>query len=478
MQNLYNLEPKDVFKFFIDISKIPHGSGNTKLICDYLENFAVERNLTYYRDELNNIIIKKNGTKGYENAPVVILQGHTDMVCEKAPDCDKDMEKEGLELKVDGDFVYAEKTTLGGDDGIAVAMCLALLDSETIPHPPLEAVLTVDEEIGMLGATGLDMSNLSGKLMFNIDSEEEGIFTVSCAGGNVTTSSFELKRENFDGTPLEIEVTGLAGGHSGIEIDKKRANSNLLMGRILSRILKETDIRIVSVNGGLKDNAIPVCTKAHIIAENPEKVKVIADNMQKIFLNEYSITDSKININVTAGEKEEPFDKESTDKITELLNCMPNGIMEMSADVEGLVQTSLNLGIVKTVDNKFSMSFCVRSSIESQKEMVTDKIASLTRLAGGETAVTGDYPGWQYKKDSFTRDILAKTYKELFGKDAEIVAIHAGVECGIFAGRIKDFDGISFGPDLKDIHTYRERMSISSVERTWKLLTSVLQQIK
>lgn len=348
MSVLNGLEPKSVFKFFEDISAIPRGSGNTKAVSDYLAEFARVRGLEHYQDELNNIIIIAPATEGYENAEPVIIQGHMDMVCEKAPDCAKDMEKEGLDLAVEGDVVFARGTTLGADDGIAVAMALAVLDSKELPHPRVEAVITVDEEVGMDGAMGIDLSPLKGKMLINIDSEDEGIFTVSCAGGAHVECTLPAAREDFDGQALDIAVTGLLGGHSGAEIDKGRANANMLMGRLLYALGKATEFRLVSVRGGLKDNAIPTASYAAVIVSDADAAKAVCAEMEAKFKDEYRVNDGAICVSVSAGERAPALDKAATEKAVCMLVCMPNGIQAMSADIAGLVQTSLNLGILTT----------------------------------------------------------------------------------------------------------------------------------
>ena len=474
MEVLKNIEPCEVLKYFEEICKIPHGSGNTKEISDYIVKFAKERNLEYYQDDLNNVIIIKGGNVKGEP---VILQGHIDMVCEKAPDSLKDMEKEGIDLIVDGDFIKADKTTLGGDDGIAVAMMLALLDGTTFKHPRIEAVFTVDEETGMYGAAAIDLSPLKGKRMLNIDSEEEGIFTVSCAGGNMTSSCFDIIREDCDGETKKITVSNLTGGHSGVEIDKHRANANVLISRILMTLKENTDFKLISINGGLKDNAIPVEATAKVCIKDKDVLNDVCARLEKVFKNEYLATEKNLKVTVDKCEYEKPMDKKSTDTVIAALGCAPNGIFEMSAEIDGLVQTSLNIGTVKTTENEFSIGFCVRSSVDTQKEMLTQRIRTLTETLGGRVAVNGDYPGWEYKNKSPLREVMIEVYEKQYGKKPQIQAIHAGLECGLFAGKIKDLDCVSFGPELLEIHTFRERMSISSVQRTWKLLLSVLEML-
>lgn len=479
MAVLEQIEPKRVFHFFEGLCEIPHGSGNTKQVSDWLMEFARERDLEAYQDEKNNVVIIKDATPGYENADAVILQGHMDMVCEKAPDCTKDMSREGLDLAIDGDWIYAAGTTLGADDGVAVAMALALLDADDIPHPRLEAVITVDEEIGMLGAADMDVSMLRGRTMLNLDSEDEGVFTVSCAGGNLTSLTLPVAREPFNGTTLTVTVGGLRGGHSGTEIDKGLGNSSLLMGRVLCAAAAKSDLRLIAVDGGLKDNAIPRETVATLVAADAAAVKDACRTLDQALKNEYKTTDPDIFVAVADGTSGLlPMDESSTKRAVCLLTCIPNGIQAMSADIAGLVQTSLNLGILKTEESRIVGGCCVRSSIDSQKEMLVDRLACLAAMLGGTVSVSGDYSGWQYATHSPLRDLLTAVFVEQYGHEPKIEAIHAGVECGIFAGKLPGLDCVSLGPDMAEIHTCRERLSIASTERLWNMVLEALRRMK
>ena len=478
MAVLEHLEPHSVFSHFEQICAIPHGSGNTKALSDWLAAFARERGLEHYQDQLNNIIIIKPAASGYEDAPAVILQGHMDMVCEQTADCGKDMAAEGLDLAIDGDAIYAKGTTLGGDDGIALAMALAVLDADDIPHPRIEAVFTVDEETGMDGAAGLDVSPLQGRRMLNIDSEDEGVFTVSCAGGNMSRSLLPVRRTAFDGTPCTITIQGLRGGHSGVEIDKGRANANLLLGRVLCALRQKMDLRLITVEGGLKDNAIPVKASAALLAADASAVRSVCGEMADAFRAEYCVTDPAITVTVSEDVQGMPMDADSTDRVICLLSCTPNGIQEMSADIPGLVQTSLNLGILTTGEDTVSATYCVRSSIASQKQMVVARLGCLSRQLGGELETASDYPGWAYRQDSPLRDLMTQVFTEQYGYAPKVEAIHAGVECGLFSGKLPGLDCVSFGPTLTEIHTPREKMHIGSVQRTWKLLLEALRRMK
>lgn len=521
MAVLEGLEPKSVFEYFEKICSIPHGSRNTKIISDYLVSFAKERELKFIQDEAGNVIIFKDGTKGYENSQPIIIQGHMDMVCEKTQDIDINFEKDGLKLCKTDEYIYAKGTTLGGDDGIAVAYALAILDSKDIPHPPLEVVITVDEEIGMLGATALDCSSLKSKLMLNLDSEDEGQLLVSCAGGATVTCKYTapvqpvkpthdglfkgfLDEDNY--MRVKLTVSGVTGGHSGIEINKQGANADKILGRTLYKINKtdEIYINLVELGGGLKDNAIPKESYAifdiYLEEDDNEHVdfiyQIIKDKVEKltdIYKKEYEATDKDICLKLERVYLNEETDDEDlvnfyadyknpTEDIIALLVNLPNGVRKMSHDIEGLVQTSLNLGIMKTekiaMTRKVEMSFSVRSSVSTEKEELIDTIECLVNSFEGEVKVSGDYPAWEYKKTSKLRDIMYNTYEELFGEKPTIEAVHAGLECGIFAGKIEGLDCVSIGPRMEAIHTTNEKLYIKSVERYWKYILEILKKLK
>lgn len=481
---LSNLEPKSVFYYFEQICSIPHGSGDTKAISDYCVDFAKEQNLRYIQDASNNVIIFKDGTKGYENSAPVILQGHLDMVCEKENGYEIDFEKDGLKLCLDEGIVTAEGTTLGGDDGIAIAYTLAILSSKDIPHPPMEAVFTVDEEIGMLGAAALDVSALKGRIFLNIDSEEEGCLLTSCAGGVGATAHLPLKREKTDGIRVTVDVKGLQGGHSGVEIDKGRANACMLLGRTLYRLKEDFDFALISVSGGWKDNAIPRAATAELFVKDfdvAEKMKTVLSEVEAIYAKEYSLTDPAVVLQLSMDKEtvtESVMSEDTTKKVIAMLVNLPNGIQRMSYDIEGLVQTSLNLGILKTDESEVSAAFAVRSSVETEKAELVSRISSLMGIFGGTVTLNGDYPAWEYRKDSKLRDLMVEVYKEQYGKEPSIEAIHAGLECGIFSGKLQGLDCISYGPEMKDIHTPQERMYVDSVLRTWNLTLEVLKRLE
>lgn len=483
MRTLENLEPKAVFDFFKEISSIPHGSRNTKQISDYLVKFAKDRELKYYQDDANNVIIVKEATEGYEKAEPVMIQGHIDMVCEKTPGADIDMEKDALKLAVDGDYLYAEQTTLGGDDGIAVAMALAAMDSSEISHPKLECVFTVDEEIGMLGAEVIDLSVIKAKKMINLDSEEEGIFTVSCAGGVTASAILPIERTSANGVIYKVTVDGLLGGHSGAEIDKEHGSANIIMGRVLNVLSKNVEFVISDLSGGTKDNAICKLSEATIVVKDGNRIaleKKIED-MNKILKHEYQTTDPNVSVSFeNLGEgTHKALDADSTYRVITYLINTPTGIQHMSKDIEGLVETSLNLGAMAIKDLEFTATYAVRSSVETRLDYLREKLESLTALLKGKVEYSGAYPGWEYRPDSPLRETCINVFKAQYGKEPSIEAIHAGLECGLFAGKLGgDIDAVSFGPDMSGVHTTEERLSIPSVERTWKLFCEVLKESK
>ena len=480
MNPLQNTEPKEVFKWFYEISQVPRGSGNERAISDFLVKFAKDRNLEVHQDKAMNVIIKKPGTAGYEKAPTVIIQGHMDMVCEKDASSNHDFLKDPIKFVVKGEMLYAEKTTLGGDDGIAVAYALTVLDSKDIPHPPLEVLITTEEETGMGGAMALTDEHLQGTRLLNIDSEEEGVFLVSCAGGANIHVFFDIKKEAAKGKFLKITVGGLLGGHSGIEINKQRANSIKLLGRILYNIKQNEKINIVEISGGSKHNAIAKDAHAVIAAENTEAVLKIVEKMTADFKNEYRAVDKLLT--VTANETQNPsgqmFTKELTLNLIDFMASIPNGVQYMSMEIHGLVQTSLNNGVLEEIDGRIKFTTSVRSSVKSALDEIVDILRIQAERCGAEFKKNSEYPAWEYSPDSPVRDAAVNVYKKLNKKEPLITAIHAGLECGLLKKTLPKVDAISFGPNLYDVHTPNEHMEIASVERVWKFLLAYLAELK
>lgn len=480
MAVLAQLEPEEVFHWFEEICKIPHGSGDTGRISDFLVDFAQKRSLKYRQDRSNNVIIWKDASEGYEDSEPVMLQGHMDMVCEKEPDCDIDFSGDGLRLKLEDGIISADGTTLGGDDGIAVAYALAVLDADDIAHPPLEAVFTVDEEIGMLGAAALDCSDLKSRIMLNLDSEDEGHLLVSCAGGVTAEAHLPVQKAAVTGRKARLVVTGLQGGHSGVEIDKGRGNACQLLGRTLYELKQKCDYRLNGMKGGLKDNAIPREAEAELILLEKDGEKVIRA-MEQVYQKEYSVTDPQVKL--LWEEEEDPesqtaMTEEATAKAVTALVNLPGGIQKMSFDIPGLVQTSLNLGIMRTDDTEISFSFSVRSSVGTEKAELVQRIRCLMEALGGSVSCTGEYPAWEYRQESALRDLMVQIYEEQYGEKPLVEALHAGVECGLFADKLPGLDCVSFGPDMDDIHTTKESMNVDSVRRTWKYVLEILKRLK
>ena len=482
MRVLERVEPLRVFYWFEEICGIPHGSGNTGAISGFLRGFAEERGLRVVQDEMNNVVIFKDGSAGYENAAPVILQGHMDMVCEKTADSEHDFLKDPLDLYIEDGFVRARGTTLGGDDGIFVAMALAILEDDELRHPPIEAVFTVDEEIGLLGAEGLDTSILKGRRMVNLDSEQDGVIWVASAGGVSVKSEIPVKWDSACGIPCEIRIDGLTGGHSGAEIDKNRASAVMLMGRLLYELGETVEFGLSSLYGGEKENAIPNSCTAGIVADVSDQSKIVefAKKVEADFRQEYAGTDDQIKVNVTFGGKCEKnvLHPTSLSKVVFFLRFIPWSVQKMSGTVDHLVETSNNAGILRLTEDALVVDCGVRSSVSPAKYDVMRKIIHLTEFLGGEASCTGDYPAWEFREDSPLRDLFVKVYKDLFGKDPVVAAVHAGLECGLFYGKMPGLDCISIGPDIIDIHTANEHLDIASTERSYQLIVSVLEQMK
>ena len=476
---LSDLEPQALFGFFEELCAIPRGSHHTGAISEYLVSFAQKRGLKCRRDELDNVIIWKDAAPGYEGAPVVMLQGHMDMLVEKERECSRNTDKDGLDIFVDGDEIGAHGTTLGADDGIGVAMMLAALDDDRLLHGPLECVFTADEEVGMQGVRGLDVSDLKAKLMINLDSLEERVFTVSCAGSTRVVSTLPVKRAPFDGRICALMVDGFVGGHSGEDIHRGRANANHLMGRALMEIMEKTDLRLLTVSGGAKDNTIPRDAAALIAVADVDAAKAVAKKLVTDLENEYGAVEPKIRVRLFPTRSSfVPMDEDSTRRAATFMFCAPNGAQKMSVEVPGLVQTSLNFAQMYTEDDKLVCRFMVRSSINSQAAETACEVMALTRAMGGEATIPASYSAWQYRPDSYLREVMTEAFHTVYGAEPRIAALHASLECGILSGKIPDLDCISFGPDVINVHTPRERLRISSAWRTWVLLKHTLRRLK
>lgn len=480
------LDYKGIFKYFGEISKIPRGSGNEKEISEYLVSFAKEHQLEYTQDEANNVIMIKEATPGHENEPAIILQGHMDMVCEKKKDYTHDFLKDGIKLIVEGDYLHADGTTLGADNGIAVAYILAMFSDETLEHPRLEAIITTDEEVGMHGAKALDLSHLQGKYMINLDSEEEGYLLCSCAGGLTGTSTLPVKRESGSGKKVKISIGGLKGGHSGQDIGKNRSNATKLLGRLLFDLRENSQFGLIHMQGGFKDNVIPREAYAELLI-SAEDTKGLSAEYEKISKN---ITDimTKYQKELSGSEPELNFQVEdmgddtydvmhpvSFEKMLFLLLNMPNGVQVMSSELEGLVESSLNMGIFQTEADKVEFYTSVRSSKSSYKYFLSDKLNYMTNFLGGDYVVRWEYPAWEFKKDSALREHFQKISREMYGKDMIVEAIHAGLECGLISEKMPGLDIVSIGPDITGVHTIEEKIDISSAIRLYQFLERIVK---
>jgi dipeptidase D len=522
MGSLYGLEPQGVFGYFEDVCRIPHGSGNTDQISLYLVDFAKRHGLFYRQDSLGNVIIKKKASVDYEEQPLLILQGHMDMVAVKRPGMVKDLTKEGIEPILVGDRVRGEGTSLGGDDGIALAYGLAVLSDDTLAHPALEVVFTVGEEVGMDGARGIDLSGIRGRRLVNLDSEEEGIFCVGCAGGARLDAHIPVKFEGIEGQILAIRVDGLIGGHSGIEIHKGRGNANILLGRLLGSLAERFDIGICTFHGGLADNAIPREAAGEIVVseQHCQEIRQYAAQVQEQWREEFGDADPNVIIEITEitcdiltrQEKNRiysendgntgqtialdtfPTDGASTEymlqqndeshipcirgveakRLCAYLAALPDGVRKMSGQVAGMVETSSNLGVLHLDKEGLHARFSVRSDKEGGKAALIQAISALTYLAGGNITVSGDYPGWTYLAHSPLREKMIKVYREMYHTDPSIETIHAGLECGIFSRKLEGLDCVSIGPNMGKVHTTEEYLEIDSVKRVWEYLIKLL----
>lgn len=498
--DINELSPSEVFSYFQEICAIPHGSGNTGMIADYCLEFAKLHGLKARKDAADNVVIFKAGSSGYEDCEPVILQGHLDMVCEKEPGCDIDMSVQSIKVCTDGKMVWADGTTLGADDGIAVAFILAVLASDTIAHPPIQAVLTSDEEIGMLGARDLDTSDLIAKRLINIDSESEGILYVSCAGGVRAECDIPVVYEDAVGwvsggeqddnasdaagngqVCFEVKISGLAGGHSGVEIHKQHTNAIRLLASLLSHASCMADFRLVSLSGGGKENAIPKEAKAVVSVRScdattfEQSIKENAD----VWMQEISATEphAKIEVGKADAAADKVLDFHSTENVIYALGLSPDGVYRMSQEINGMVQTSLNLGTAYLEDDKLVYKYLIRSNTAAGKKLLLERVNTFVKHLSGNVVTMSDYPAWEYKSDSQLRKIYVESFTKVYGHEPEVTSIHAGLECGILAGKMPGVDMISFGPTLESVHTPDECMDVASVERTWEYLMEILKSL-
>ena len=476
---IQNRKPASAFRFFEDICAIPHPSYHEEKIADYLCAFAAERGLACYRDHLHNVLIKKPATPDMADRAPLLFQGHTDMVCVNTPDCKIDFMKDGLELYLEGDFLRAKGTTLGADDGIAVAIMLALLDGELSSHPALECLFTSAEEVGLDGAEGFDYSHVSARTMINMDSEDLGVVTAGCAGGLRSTLTKKCETVSTQGECLKITLQGLFGGHSGVDICAGRANANKLMGRLLAKWQKaEGEAHLLSINGGSKDNAIAHNCEVVIATADVQKTTALVQQAAAEIAAELSEADRGFTVAVTPVKAPaEVFSATDTAQLIAILATVDNGVKEMNYNIKTLPEWSRNLGVITTTGNEVEFVFSSRSAIESRLDASIDELDALARITGCETKHYSRYPGWDYTPVSPLRDLYLRAYREVTGKDAIVDVIHAGLECGIIASKLPGLDVISVGPDMRNVHTPDERLNLASVEVFWKTIEKLIEML-
>ncbi len=476
---LEHLDKNKVFQYFEEISAVPRGSYYNEKISEYLCDFAKKHNLDYVTDDALNVLIRKPGTgSGADKAPV-ILQGHMDMVCVKEPEINHDFKTEGLELKLDGDNLFANGTTLGGDDGIALAYSLALLDSDEFIHPPLEVLFTTDEEIGMDGAIAFDASQLKGKMMLNVDNEQEGEILVSCAGGSKADIDIPGKKQETEGAVFTLLAEGLRGGHSGVEIYYNQTNAVIVLCRALWKL--PCSYQLMEVIGGNTDNVIP--SKAEITfvvdAKYENETEQTLTEVTECLQKELRGRESNISLSFSKKgvSKVEAFEESVSEKIVDFCNLCITGVQTMSGNIEGMVESSLNLGTTETKKDGVHLGFALRSQKKSYKKYMEKQLVKLANQFGLTAKISGDYPAWDYKEDSVLRDIATEEFEKIYGDKPIIKGIHAGLECGVLSEKIEGLDIISFGPTIRDIHSTKETLSISSAIKCFDFIVAILNKL-
>ena len=479
---LKDLKPESVFRNFEALTRIPRESGNEAAVAAFLEAFAKEHGLEVVREASNNIIITKPATAGYEQAPTVILQGHTDMVCVKLDELEFDFDTMPIPIVVEGDYIKTQGTTLGADNGIAVAMTMSVLEDKTLEHPKLIALFTTSEETGMDGVIALQPENVKGDILINLDSEEEGVILASCAGGVNNIAELPLSYQPTNKMEaFKLVISGLAGGHSGAEIDKNRANAIKLAGRVLTTFKNHFDYDLIAIRGGEKMNAIAKRCEFEFMINSRDVMLMeeLVMSLEATFKAEYEIADPAIKLDATEMDSpKEVLSTETRDNIEKLLRLTPFGVYTMSAGIKGLVESSNNLGVLEMTRETLKLTNALRSSVKSKKQELNEVMAIICETVGAKNTLTADYPEWQYRVESPTRELMKATYQEMFGKELQVDAIHAGLECGFLKEKLGDIDMVSLGPEMHDVHTPFERLSISSTARTYAFLVEVLRGIK
>jgi dipeptidase D len=482
MSIIDNLEPKLVWKHFDEIRKIPRCSKHEEKIREYVENFAKKQNLKSKTDKIGNVVIFKPASSGMENKPTVVLQGHMDMVCEKNSDVEFDFSKDPIKLKLDGDHLTADGTTLGADNGIGMAMSLAILEDDSLKIGPIEALFTVDEETGLTGAFAMESDMLTGKILLNLDSEDFGVITVGCAGGGDSKIKvpFKTQKVNNEMDSISIKISGLRGGHSGVDIHEQRGNAVKLLTRMLWKVSNDYDFLIADLNGGDKHNAIPREAFANVSVKKSDKNKFIEllKNEGKEILKEIKPIDPNFNVDIEDISKPtSTLTKDSQIKILNLLHGLPHGIDKMSYDIPDLVETSTNLASVKLNEQNALIHLSTRSSINSSLQDLRDRIHAIADLSNAKVSEDDPYPGWKPDLDSKILKLSKKIFKDMYGKEPKVEAIHAGLECGIIGEKFPGMDMISIGPTLKYPHSPEEQLHVSTVEKTYKYVIKILENV-
>ena len=473
-------KPEKLFRYFEDLAAIPHGSGNESAVADWLVAFAAERGLECVRDEWNNVLIRLPASEGREGEPALLLQGHTDMVCEKNNDTVHDFTKDPLKLAITDGWLHATGTTLGGDDGIAVAAMMTVLDGGLKSNPPIECLVTTEEETGLTGAGNFDYSLLRARRMINLDNEDINILIAGCAGGVRSEMDMPINTVPYAKTRVTVELKGLCGGHSGGCIHMGRANANKLMARILLALQSEHPFRLVSIDGGSKDNAIPRECCAVIATEQVEESLRFLAAYEKTVAAELGEEDKNFHLVTSTEEadaKDRAMDTLATSRVLAVLSSAQNGVIEMSHDVPGLVEYSRNLGVIRTdrENARFRAVWSTRSAIEAQIDASIAQLSALGALVGAKMNHHSRYPGWSFEKNSAMREQYLESYRRVMGREVEVTIIHAGLECGIIKNHLPEMDAISVGPDMQGIHSPDEKMDLASCEKFWEILVGVIE---
>jgi len=482
-ETILEMKPKNVWKHLYNLNQIPRCSRHEEKAAEFIIDFAKNLDLEWNTDEFGNILIRKPASTGMEDRPTAVIQGHIDMVCEKNNDTEHDFSADPIKMKIEDGWLTAEGTTLGADNGIALAMAMAVMEADDISHPPMEFLFTLDEETGLNGANALKSGFLEGKILLNIDSEEEGALYIGCAGGLNAKLSKNIDWQNADSSSKTylLKTGGLRGGHSGLNIHEGFGNAIILTARLLKEIISKTDVKISAVNGGSKHNAIPREAESviQISAGDYDKVSGIVKNFEKLYQEEYKFIEKDVCISLEETDAaDKAFSNEFAVKLVNLLYCIPNGVMAMSHAIEGLVETSTNMAIVETTADSIEMLTSQRSSLGSAVRDTAGKVAAAGELAGFTIGYNDGYPAWEPDPDSKLLAVCKSVYKNKYGKDPDVKAIHAGLECGIIGEKYEGMEMISFGPDIEGAHSPDEKVHIQSTENVWEFLLDILKNIK